>query len=66
MITVIIPVLNEEETIYDVVRFALENKNVSEVIVEDDKSPDHTINRQVYKIDTTSLQARYVAGKIYN
>lgn len=45
MITVIIPVLNEEETISDVVRFAFENKNVSEVIVVDDKSLDNTVKK---------------------
>ncbi len=45
MITVIIPVLNEEESIADVVRFALSNKKVSEVIVVDDKSLDHTVKR---------------------
>lgn len=43
MITIIIPALNEEETIYDVVKFAMESENVSEVIVVDDKSLDNTV-----------------------
>lgn len=43
MITVIIPTLNEEESIYEVVRFAIENENVSEVLVVDDKSLDNTV-----------------------
>ncbi len=42
MITVIIPVLNEAATISNVVRFCLQNKQVSEVIVVDDKSDDGT------------------------
>jgi len=45
MITVIIPTLNEEETIYEVVRFAFENENVSEVLVVDDKSLDDTVGK---------------------
>lgn len=43
MITVIIPVLNEEETIAEVVKFAIGSENVSEVLVVDDKSLDNTI-----------------------
>jgi glucosyl-3-phosphoglycerate synthase len=43
MITVIIPVLNEEKTIQNVVRFCLQNPLVSEVIVVDDKSEDNTV-----------------------
>ena len=38
MMTVIIPVLNEEKHIAGVVNFAKEQPNVSEVIVVDDKS----------------------------
>ena len=45
MITVIIPTLNEEETIFEVVRFAFDNENVSEVLVIDDKSLDNTVAR---------------------
>ncbi|NCU02379.1 MAG: HAD-IB family phosphatase [Chitinophagaceae bacterium] len=44
MVTVIIPVLNEAETIESVVKFAWSNEHVSEVIVVDDKSFDDTVN----------------------
>ncbi len=43
MITVIIPALNEAETIDKVVAFAKAGSNVSEVIVVDDKSFDDTV-----------------------
>lgn len=43
MITVIIPVLNEEKTIASVVRYCFSRKHVSEVIVVDDKSTDNTV-----------------------
>ncbi|MBK7883352.1 MAG: HAD-IB family phosphatase [Chitinophagaceae bacterium] len=43
MITVIIPALNEEHTIGNVVRLAKNSPNVTEVIVVDDKSMDNTI-----------------------
>ncbi len=43
MITVIIPVLNEAETIEQVVRFAFSAGQVNEVIVVDDKSVDDTV-----------------------
>ena len=43
MITVIIPTLNEEEHIESVVNFSKNQPNVSEVIVVDDKSIDHTV-----------------------
>ncbi|WP_126246132.1 glycosyltransferase [Chitinophaga rhizosphaerae] len=43
MITVIIPALNEEETIGQVVRLAWQSGRVSEVIVVDDMSMDATI-----------------------
>lgn len=42
MLTVIIPVLNEENTIENVVKFCLSHPLVSEVIVVDDKSEDKT------------------------
>ncbi len=42
MITVIIPTLNEEKTIAQIVAFCLHSKNVSEVIVVDDNSVDQT------------------------
>jgi len=45
MITVIIPVLNECETIADVIRFARRDPGVSEVIVVDDGSIDGTQER---------------------
>jgi glycosyltransferase involved in cell wall biosynthesis len=44
MITVIIPVLNEEKTIGNVVRFCNKHPLVTEVLVIDDKSEDNTIN----------------------
>lgn len=43
MITVIIPVLNEETTIANVVRFCYSNALVSEVIVVDDNSVDNSV-----------------------
>ncbi len=43
MVTVIIPALNEEKTVGVVVKLALQSKNVSEVIVVDDKSMDETV-----------------------
>lgn len=45
MITVIIPALNEEKTIAQVVRLAKNYPQVSEVIVVDDKSMDNTIEK---------------------
>ncbi len=44
MVSVIIPVLNEEKTIAKVVRFARQNPHVSEVIVVDDQSSDNSVN----------------------
>lgn len=43
MISVIIPALNEEKTISSVVKYCLAEPLVSEVIVVDDKSTDHTV-----------------------
>jgi len=43
MITVIIPTLNEEETIQSVIQFAWSQPNVTEVVVVDDKSIDTTV-----------------------
>ncbi len=43
MITVIIPTLNEEENIGNVVSFAMKQAHVTEVIVVDDKSQDRTV-----------------------
>lgn len=42
MLSVIIPALNEEKTIADVVQFCLQNPLVNEVIVVDDTSEDDT------------------------
>lgn len=42
MLTVIIPALNEEKTIRQVVNYCLSEPNVTEVIVVDDKSEDNT------------------------
>jgi glucosyl-3-phosphoglycerate synthase len=44
MVTVIIPALNEEKTIRQVVHLANNSANVSEVIVVDDKSMDNTVS----------------------
>ncbi|HMO62906.1 MAG TPA: HAD-IB family phosphatase [Ferruginibacter sp.] len=44
MITVVIPALNEEKTVGEVVALALATPNVSEVIVVDDKSMDNTVD----------------------
>lgn len=44
MISVIIPVLNEEATIASVINFAKSQPHVSEVIVVDDKSVDKTVS----------------------
>src|SRR4051794_21654743 len=43
MLTVIIPVLNEEKTIASVVRFCQQFPLVTEIIVVDDKSEDNTV-----------------------
>lgn len=43
MISVIIPALNEASTVAQVVQLAFKTKNVSEVIVVDDKSMDETV-----------------------
>jgi len=45
MITVIIPALNEEETICEVVQYAAGQPGVTEVIVVDDKSLDATVQK---------------------
>jgi HAD superfamily phosphoserine phosphatase-like hydrolase len=42
MLTVIIPALNEEKTIAQVINFCLQDTSVSEIIVVDDKSEDGT------------------------
>jgi glycosyltransferase involved in cell wall biosynthesis len=42
MLTVIIPALNEEKTIKQVVSYCLSEPSVTEVIVVDDKSEDST------------------------
>ncbi|MBL7860868.1 MAG: HAD-IB family phosphatase [Cyclobacteriaceae bacterium] len=43
MVSVVIPVLNEEATVGAVVRYALSHSAVSEVLVIDDKSVDNTV-----------------------
>lgn len=43
MLTVIIPVLNEEKTIGNVVRFCQQFPQVTQIIVVDDKSEDNTV-----------------------
>ena len=54
MITIIIPALNEERTIGNVVRFCLAHSLVTEVIVIDDKSTDGTVQ-----------QAREAGARVY-
>jgi phosphoserine phosphatase len=44
MISVIVPALNEEKTIANVIRFCFAAQNVSEVIVIDDTSEDNTVS----------------------
>ena len=43
MVTVVIPALNEEKTIRQVIRQAKKNQQVDEIIVVDDMSTDDTI-----------------------
>lgn len=43
MITVIIPALNEEKTIGNVIRYCRQHAHVSEIIVVDDNSEDNTV-----------------------
>lgn len=47
MITVIIPALNEEATVGQVVELCLQSTNVDEVIVVDDKSVDLTVTKAI-------------------
>ena len=47
MITVIIPALNEEKTVAQVVALVKQSKNVTEVIVVDDKSLDQTVEQAI-------------------
>jgi len=42
MLTVVIPALNEEKTITQVIQFCLAEPSVSEVVVVDDRSEDNT------------------------
>lgn len=44
MITIIIPALNEEKTILQVIKLAKRSAHVSEVIVVDDESTDNTVS----------------------
>ncbi|HTQ29082.1 MAG TPA: HAD-IB family phosphatase [Puia sp.] len=58
MISVIIPALNEEKTIRKVIRQAKRNENVSEIIVVDDQSMDHTVaeaKKEGVKIITSTV-----------
>lgn len=49
MISIVIPVLNEEKTIGAVIDFCRKSKNVGEIIVIDDKSIDDTVNIAISK-----------------
>lgn len=59
MVTVIIPTLNEEDNIANVLDFVIAQPNVSEVIVVDDKSLDRTVaiarEKNVKVITSTKL-----------
>lgn len=59
MVTVIIPALNEEATIENVILLAKQHKNVSEIIVVDDQSMDDTVliarQHHVRLVTSTSL-----------
>ncbi|HVZ96186.1 MAG TPA: HAD-IB family phosphatase [Chitinophagaceae bacterium] len=61
MISVIIPVLNEEKTIAKVVRFCFSNKLVNEVIVVDDNSEDSTA--QIAAAEGAKVIASNIRGK---
>jgi Haloacid Dehalogenase superfamily, subfamily IB, phosphoserine phosphatase-like len=61
MLTVIIPVLNEEQTIGSVIRFCQQDPNVSEIIVVDDKSEDNTV--QIAKEAGAKVIISQVRGK---
>jgi glucosyl-3-phosphoglycerate synthase len=58
MISVIIPALNEGKTIGNVVRFCFSHSKVSEVIVVDDQSKDHTV------AEATAAGARIITSAI--
>ncbi len=61
MLTVIIPALNEAQTIGQVVRFCRADKNVSQVIVVDDMSEDNTV--QIAKEEGAEVIISQARGK---
>jgi HAD superfamily phosphoserine phosphatase-like hydrolase len=61
MITVIIPALNEQSTISQVVQLVLKSKEVTEVLVIDDKSLDDTIKNA--KSDKVNIYTSTKLGK---
>ncbi len=63
MITVIIPVLNEEKTIGNVVRYTLKSPGVNEVIVVDAKSFDKSV--EVHKRGGSHCPVQHQARKRY-
>jgi len=63
-ITVIIPALNEEKTIGNVIRLVKKTKSVDEVIVIDDNSADDTFNEAVKS--GASVYRSSVLGKGYS
>ena len=71
MVTVIIPALNEENTIGNVVKFSLASAFVTEVIVVDDRSDDKTVANAIEsgaKVVTSNKRGKGISMKdgIYN
>lgn len=61
MVTVIIPTLNEEKTIRNVIDLVSKSKLVSEILVIDDKSLDDTIKKA--KVSNTKIYTSTKLGK---
>ena len=60
MVTVIIPTLNEQNTIAQVIQLVKKSPLVSEILVIDDKSLDNTIKNAKFSINwVTGLLQKY-------